>query len=102
MAKDQFRGGQRAPAPPQHEESDGANRPAHEVRLGRIKAVVWRNQSESGPWFSVVISRLYKEGNDWRQSDSFSRDDLPLVAKVADMAHTWIYQQGQEAGDSKR
>jgi hypothetical protein len=26
----------------------------------------------------------------WEQSDSFGRDDLPLVGKVADLAHTWM------------
>jgi hypothetical protein len=79
--------------------TDGGNRPAYEFRLGRIKATVWRNASDSGPWYSTVISRLYKEGNDWRQSDSYGRDDLPLVMKVADMAHTWIYQHGHAAAE---
>jgi hypothetical protein len=44
-----------------------------------------------------TLSRLYKpEGEDWQDSTSFGRDDLPLVAKVADMAHTWIFQTTQE------
>ena len=76
----------------------GSNKPVHEVRLGRIKAAVWANTGESGVWYSVVISRLYKEGDAWKRSESFSRDDLPLVAKVADLVHTWIYEQ-QSAGD---
>ena len=71
----------------------GANKPVHEVRLGRIKAAVWANTGETGVWYSVVISRLYKEGDAWKRSESFSRDDLPLVMKVADEVHTWIYQQ---------
>jgi hypothetical protein len=97
MARERPRGG--PSTPPRSEASDpsAVNRPAHEIRLGRIKAAIWRNTGDSGPWFSVVICRLYKEGNDWRQSDSYSRDDLPLVMKVADMAHTWIYQHGQAA-----
>lgn len=28
-------------------------------------------------------------------SDSFGRDELPLVAKVADLAHTWIFRASQ-------
>ena len=101
MAKEQSRGSQAAPAQSKPAANDVSNRPAHEVRLGRIKAVAWRNSSESGPWFSVVISRLYKEGNDWKQSESFGRDDLPLVMKVADMIHTWIYQQSQGNTESE-
>jgi hypothetical protein len=46
----------------------------------------------------VTFSRLYKVGNQWKRSDSFGRDDLPLLAKVADRARTWIYEHGKPAG----
>jgi hypothetical protein len=100
MAQQQSRDGQSVSR--QSAGKDGANRPAFEARLGRIKAVAWRNLGESGPWFSVVFSRLYKDGDEWKQSESFGRDDLPLVMKLADMVHTWIYQQGQAAGDPQQ
>jgi len=32
-------------------------------------------------------------GEDWKTTDSFGRDDLPLAGKVLDMAHTWIFEQ---------
>jgi hypothetical protein len=70
-------------------------RPVHEIRLGRVRAAIWENQTENGPRHNVTISRLYKdeEANQWKDSASFGRDDLPLVAKVADQAHTWIFEQ---------
>ena len=70
-------------------------RPAAEVRLGRVKAAIWRNEGTSGVWFNVTVSRLYNDGDgpgDWKQSHSFGRDDLPLVAKVCDLAHTRIFE----------
>ncbi len=73
-----------------------ADRPAHEIRLGRIKAAIWRNETEQGPRHSVSIVRIYKTDKGWETSSSFGRDELPLVAKVADMAHTWIYQHGEQ------
>lgn len=66
------------------------NRPAHEIRIGAVKAVIWANQTESGVFYNVNLSRLYKDGDDWKTSDSFRRDDLPLVAKLADKAFDWI------------
>ena len=69
-------------------------RPIHELRLGRIKAAVWENETENGPRHNVTIARLYRDGNQWKDTTSFGRDDLPLVAKVADMAHSWIFQHG--------
>lgn len=71
-------------------------KPVHEVRLGRIKATIWANEVEGGVRHNVQLRRLYKDGDNWAQSDSFGRDDLPLVGKVADMAHTWIFERGQD------
>ena len=73
------------------------NRPIHEIRLGRVKAAIWQNETENGTWLSVAITRLYRKDDKWETTTSFSRDDLPLVAKVADLAHTWIYQQGSDS-----
>lgn len=56
-------------------------RPVHEIRMGRIRAAIWPNQTESGVRHNVTISRLYKDGDDWKDSTSFGRDDLPLVAQ---------------------
>jgi hypothetical protein len=33
------------------------------------------------------------EANNYHDSDSFGRDDLPLVAKLADQAHTFIFER---------
>jgi hypothetical protein len=67
--------------------------PVHEVRMGRIRAAIWANHTEKGTWHSVTLSRLYKEGEDWKDSGSFGKDDLLLLAKVIDSAHTWIVEQ---------
>lgn len=68
-------------------------RPVHEFRLGRIRAAIWENETPNGTRHNVTVSRLYKDGDDWKDSTSFGRDDLPLVGKVLDQAHTWIFAQ---------
>ena len=75
-------------------------RPVQEFRLGRIQGAVWLNQSENGPRYSVTINKSYKEGEVWKTTQSFSREDLLLVAKIADQAHTWIFAQARQ--DSSR
>ena len=75
------------------------NRPVHEIRLGRIKAAIWENDTQNGTRHNVTVSRLYKEGDTWKDSTSFGRDDLPRVAKVADQAHSWIFTQGHDAAN---
>ena len=73
------------------------DRPVHEIRLGKVKAAIWRNETEAGPRHSVSITRIYKTESGWESSMSFGRDELPLVGKVADQAHSWIYQQSERA-----
>ena len=71
--------------------------PVHRIRKFRIEAAIWEHQSENGTWYNVTLSRSYKDANDeWKSSDSFSADDLLLVAKVANEAHSWIIQKQQE------
>ena len=77
----------------QQQERRSKKRPVHELRLGRIRAAVWENSTQNGTRHNVTVSRLYKDGDDWKDSTSFGRDDLPLLAKVVDLAHSWIFEQ---------
>lgn len=79
------------------------SKPVHEIRLGSVKAAVWANETQHGVRHNVTFARLYKDADTWKTSESFGREDLPLVEKVADMAHRWIYQQAgrsQQAADA--
>ncbi|MGE3311315.1 MAG: hypothetical protein AB7O66_15215 [Limisphaerales bacterium] len=76
----------------------GRARPVEEIRIGAIRAAIWRNETESGVRHNVTFERIYRDGQEWRSTASFGRDDLLLLGKVADQAHTWIHNQGREAG----
>ena len=71
-------------------------KPIHEVRLGAIKAAVWKNDTSNGVRYNTTFVRLYKDGEEWKRTDSFGRDDLLVLAKVADQAHSWIHGQNRE------
>ncbi len=72
------------------------NRPAHVVRLRNVRAAICANDTETGLRYNATVSRLYKDDDQqWKTSESFGRDDLLLLAKVLDLAHTWISEQMQ-------
>ena len=74
------------------------NKPVDEVRIGRVKATIWRNETEDGkPRYNVVFARLYKNGDTWQSTPNFGRNDLLLHAKVADLAHTRICELPQDS-----
>ena len=67
-------------------------KPIHEIRYAAIRASIWENTSDKSTFFNVTLSRVYKNGEEWKRTESFGRDDLLLVAKVANQAHSWIFQ----------
>ena len=69
------------------EETHHANhKPVAEVRIGRVKAAIWRNGTEGRTRHNVTFSRLYKDGEQWKTTQSFGSNDLLVLAKVADWA----------------
>lgn len=73
-------------------------KPAHEIRLGSIRVTIWANQnSGERTWFNTTVVRLYKDGEQWKDTSSLRRDDLPLASKAMDMAHDWIWKQEMPA-----
>ena len=76
--------------------------PVAEFKLGKCKALVWANDTQNGVRHNVTFARFYKDGDQWKETTSFGRDDMPLIGKLADRAHTWIYEQASNASaDSK-
>ena len=77
-------------------------RPVQDVRLGHIKAAIWENTVGDLVRYNVTFSRIYKDQDEWKSSDTFGRDDLLVLAKVADQAHTWICAAAKPDRESAR
>ena len=64
---------------------------------------IWRNHGEKGNWYSVIPARSYKQGDEtWKETDSLNFDDLLAMAKLLDMAHTWIMHQQQADAKARK
>ena len=72
------------------------DKPAHAIRSGALTVTIWKNASDKGAWYSVTPSRAYKQGDQWKDTDRFDFDDLMTLAKLLDLAHTWILTQPTE------
>ena len=71
-------------------------KPVDEIRIGRVKATIWRNGTDEQPRHNVTFGRLYKEADQWKTTQSFGRNDLLVLAKVADQAHSRIFALPQQ------
>jgi hypothetical protein len=75
-------------------------KPVSKISIYPITAAIWKNEGQKGAWYSVTIERTYKDGDSYKSSGSFGRDDLLILAKVADLAHSEVLnlEQADRAG----
>lgn len=74
-----------------------SSQPVHKIRHGAISASIWRQETEKGPMFNVTFQRAYRDGDAWKNSDSFGRKDLLVVSLIAARAFEWIASQPTKA-----
>ena len=67
----------------------------HEIRRGMLKVRVLIKHSRKRSQYSLDVLRLFKNGDQWKESRRFSRDDIPLLRILLDEAHRWILVQQQ-------
>jgi hypothetical protein len=77
--------------------------PAHKIRRGALQLTIWRNKTDKGTFYSVKPSRGYKVGDDaWKETDSLNSEDLLPMAKLLDLADTWIMHQQQADAKARK
>ncbi len=71
-------------------ESSGSNKPVQRLSLRGISASIFENTTDKGVAFhKVSITRTYREADgEFKTTNNFSRDDLPLVAELSRQA--WL------------
>ena len=70
------------------------NKPEKKFSCGSISASIWANtkvvSAEKIKIYSVTINKAYKEGENWKYTNSFNIEDLPKVALVATEAYKYL------------
>ena len=66
------------------------DKPVKRFRIGLVQAAVWKNEGTSQPFFNVTLQRSYKDGEEYKNSDSLGAGDLLNAAKVLCRAEAWI------------
>jgi len=70
---------------------DKQNKPELVVRDGSLKATIWRNEGEKGPYFTTTLARTYSDaqGNP-KDTQSFSQVDLLRLSELNREAYGMI------------
>ena len=67
-----------------------STKPAHEVKAGLVKALIWPNATASGLRYNVTFGRIYKADDAWKTTHSFGVRDLADITRAAVLAEAWI------------
>ncbi len=74
------------------------NQPIQRLRIGNISAAIFENKTQEGKTFyNAQFDRSYRDGETWKHTQSYGRDDLLILAKLADQVHSWIVEKQQSA-----
>lgn len=73
------------------------DKPVQQIRLGNVKASIWRFENGEVTRHNVTFSRRYQRDGEWRDSQSFGRDELPRLMKCADLAYDWIFNECRQS-----
>ncbi len=65
------------------------NKPAAKFRLGYVSATVWKNDD----FYNVTVSRSYKDGDEWKDTDQLGGGDLMNAVRVLQRAEEFIAAQ---------
>jgi hypothetical protein len=69
-------------------------KPEKKFKCGSVSASIWANtkttHGETVKFKSATINKAFKDGDEWKYTDSFNIEDLPKVVLVATEAYKYI------------
>jgi hypothetical protein len=79
---------------------DTAKPPVAKIRVGLITGSIWERSTENGTFYTVSFERRYRDGEgNFKSSHSYDAQDLLVLAKVADLAHSKILELQKGDGE---
>ena len=70
------------------------SKPEKRLRCGPISASIWAQSKtvngEMVKFYSITIDRAFKDGEEWKHTNSFAAEDLPKVAMLASEAYRYL------------
>jgi hypothetical protein len=81
-----------------------SNKPAHTLHDGPLKLTIWKNtNSDKGTiWYSVNISRGYRQEETWKETDSLGQDDMLAMMELLREGYAWIKMQKRAESKARR
>lgn len=63
-----------------------STKPVKKFRCGNVTVAVWKNEE----FHSVTLQKSYKDGEEWKNTDSLSSGDILNAMKALERAEAYI------------
>ncbi len=77
----------------------GKSKPEYSLKAGAIRLSIWKNQTKKGVMQSITIDRSYKDGEEFKTTNSFRPADLPLIEVLMRKAMEYLFLKGESIVD---
>jgi hypothetical protein len=78
-------------------------KPVQKFRAGQVSCALWENEiTVSGRKIKVLkatVERRYKDGDEWKSSGSFSRNEIPLALWCLQKAFDHMIEESNSRSD---
>jgi hypothetical protein len=79
-------------------------KPVQKFRAGQVSCALWENELNLSGGRKVktlkcTLERRYKDGEDWKSSGSFARNELPLAIWCLQKAFDHMIEEGNTRSD---
>ena len=81
------------------------NKPVKNIRAGQVSCALWQNEMQlpnggSKMVLKATVERRYKDRDgEWKSSNSFGRNEIPLAVYCLNKAYEAIVQEEQSKGE---
>lgn len=76
-------------------------RPLFSKRLGVVQVAVWVHETENGTVFNAQPSRSYRDAQGWHKTNTYSAQELLLLAETARQAALRIFEEQSAAAKQR-
>lgn len=84
------------------DKTDTNRKPEDTLRDGALKATIWKNEGEKGPFYNATITKTYRDDRgEYRDTHSFSSNDLLRVSELSRKAHNRVLDLKREQAPDK-
>ncbi len=76
-----------------------ANHPVARIKIGGVSAAIFRNEGEEGAFHTATIERSYKDGDEWKTTNSFGTKNLAALSAVSQQATAKVLELDEDERD---